>query len=488
MRHPRPLLARAAEYARKHSLIAEGDHVLAAVSGGPDSVALLDVLTRLKACFGIRQITVAHFDHRLRAAESDRDREFVRELARGAGLAFQCGTADVRAVSASEKISLEMAARICRHAFLRETAARLGARKTAFGHTANDQAEEVLLRIIRGTGPAGAKAMLPRTASGIIRPLLFATRDDILRHIAEHDLDYRNDSSNTEPFCQRNVLRLEIFPLLRKTFHPEVVHTLSRYAELAREEDTWWELQVREAWDSACTEHDPVSVSFDLEMLRGMHTAVLRRLLRRAVEELLGSLSGIHQVHLEPLVAAIPLEKPGKSIRFPGGIEARQSSGKLVIRKLRAVSAGAGPGEVEIDRPGAYSFGPLLFQFDIAAESSGREQTGPECARMDADKVAWPLRLRLWLPGDRFRPAGMRGSKKLQDFFIDSRIPREERHAVPILCDRDKICWVAGLRLDERVKAGPDTKRVLTARLEKNPADTETAPHSGEGAYAGRSD
>ncbi len=180
---PKSLPARAAEYIRKNSLISNRDHILAAVSGGPDSVALLSIILNLKDALGIERITVIHFDHRLRGDESDGDREFVRALARSAGLNFRCGAADVRTVARSRKISVEMAARDCRHSFFTGTAAELNAGKIALGHTADDQAEEVILRILRGTGPAGIQAMSPATVEGIIRPLLFVTRDAVLEYL-----------------------------------------------------------------------------------------------------------------------------------------------------------------------------------------------------------------------------------------------------------------------------------------------------------------
>ena len=244
----------AAGYIRKNSLISDRDHVLAAVSGGPDSVALLSILANLRDTLGIERITVVHFDHRLRGDESDADREFVRALARSAGLEFRCGTADVRALARSRKISVEMAARDCRHSFFMETAAVLNARKIALGHTANDQAEEVILRIIRGTGPAGIQAMSPATAEGIIRPLLFATRDSILEYLLDRGIEFRNDSTNFDPFCQRNFLRLKIFPLLREAFHPQIAETIARCADLAREEESWWASEIRTRWGDICLE------------------------------------------------------------------------------------------------------------------------------------------------------------------------------------------------------------------------------------------
>jgi tRNA(Ile)-lysidine synthase len=473
---PQKFLDRTAEYIRKHDLITKGDHVLAAVSGGPDSVALLHLLAHLKTYFGIRRITVVHFDHKLRGDESEADREFVRCLAGNAGLDFHCGTADVHAFAKTQKISIEMAARDCRHSFFKEMKVALSADRIALGHTAGDQAEEVLLRIIRGTGPTGLKGMRPRAADGIIRPLLFATRDEILNYLLSHHIDFRNDSSNSEPFCQRNFLRLHVFPLLQEKFHAEVVGTISRYAELAQEEESWWDSQVKAAWDQSCPEQSEslasskslISskglISLDLSALRKLHPALLRRLLRHGLERVKGNLSGIHSAHLEPLVAIISREKPGKSIRFPGEIEAVQRAGKLLIRKI---DLSVLPPSLEISRPGTYPFGPFLFQIGTSDELIHGISSLPEPRHilMDACKIKWPLLIRSWNPGDRFCPLGMKGSKKLQDYFTDSKIPKEERKKIPILCDSEKICWVAGLRMDDRVKPSPGTTKIVTAQF-----------------------
>ncbi|MHC1724526.1 MAG: tRNA lysidine(34) synthetase TilS [Syntrophobacteraceae bacterium] len=247
---PHLLRDRACEYIIKKGLIASGDHLLTAVSGGPDSVALLHILIGLKEYFNIERITVVHFDHRLRGRDSDADREFVRNLANSTALGFRCGSDDVRSFARKKKISIEMAARELRHSFFKSVSLELNAHKIVLGHTADDQAEEVLLRLLRGTGPAGLAAMPPRTADGIIRPLLFATRSEILDYLRAGDMAYREDLTNLEPFCQRNLLRLQIFPLLREAFHPRIAGTISRYAELAAEEESWWATQVEGIWSN----------------------------------------------------------------------------------------------------------------------------------------------------------------------------------------------------------------------------------------------
>ncbi len=464
---PQSFQDRAAEYIRKHNLISARNNILVAVSGGPDSVTLLDILHNLKTRLQIDTITVVHFDHRLRGPESDDDREFVRDLACGHGLAFHCGTADVHAFAAERKISVEMAARECRHAFFKEIATTLKAGKIALGHTASDQAEEVLLRLLRGTGPAGMRAMLPRTAEGIIRPLLFATREEIFEYLQSRRLEYRDDSTNQELFCQRNRLRLQIFPLLREAFHPEITKTLARYAELANEEESWWARQVEKSWTEALGEHAHNVVSLDLPALRKLHPALLRRVLRYGIEKVRGDLSSITALHLQALVDNIASGKPGKSIRFPGGIEALRVSERLLVRKIGLSSPDYSDDEVVASEPGTYEIGPFTLEIAMSNEVD-RSSPSPgehDFVRMDAGKIRWPVRIRFWRPGDRFRPLGMQGSKKLQDFFTDSKIPKAKRQDIPLLCDSEKICWVAGLRIDERVKTDAQTQAVITARL-----------------------
>ncbi len=468
---PKSLPARVVGYIGKNRLISAGDHVLAAVSGGPDSVALLSILTSLKTTLGIERITVIHFDHGLRGDESDGDREFVRALAHSAGLDFRCGTADVRAFARSRKISVEMAARECRRSFFTGVAAELEAGKIALGHTADDQAEEVILRILRGTGPAGIQAMSPSTEDGIIRPLLFVTRDAVLEYLRECGVEFRNDSTNFAPSCQRNFLRLRVFPLLREAFHQQIAQTITRCADLAREEESWWASQIQNLWGDICLELSERRCALDFGRMKQLHPALVRRMLRLAIDRVKGNLSGVGLVHLEPLVELVFSGKTGKSVRIPGGIEAVRHGAKLFISSKECAAPSDPLDEVlRVYEAGNYVFGKLCFEFRFCDEAKTycAPDSGADCIRMDSDKLKWPLELRLRRTGDRFRPLGMTGSKKLQDFFTDCMVPREERQKVPLLCDSEKICWVAGMRMDDRVKVEAHTRQILMVRLVRN--------------------
>jgi tRNA(Ile)-lysidine synthase len=461
------LSARAARYIRKHSLISDRDRVLAAVSGGPDSLALLSILVNLKDIFGIERITVVHFDHMLRGNESDEDREFVRALALSTGLDFHHGAADVRSFAQSRKISIEMAARERRRFFLQKTAAALNAQKIALGHTLNDQAEEVLLRILRGAGPSGIQAMAPSTADGFIRPLLFAARGEVLEYLREHGIAFRNDSSNLDPSHRRNFLRLKVFPLLQEAFHPHIAETIARCADLAREEESWWASHIEGRLRGVGLEFSENGAALDLKRLSQLHPVIVRRILRSAVEKVRGSLSGVGLVHLEAVVELVFSGTTGKSVRLPGGFEAVRHGAKLLLRPIKV----AAPKDRHVEAtlvpgPGNYCLGQ--YRFEIGSFDRNADLTPPfgaDCIRMDADKLNWPLELRFPRPGDRFHPLGMTGSKKLQDFFVDCKVVREDRQKVPLLCDSEKICWVAGMRIDDRVKVEDHTRVILIVRL-----------------------
>ena len=455
------------EYISRHGLIDRGDHVLAAVSGGPDSVALLGALTDLKEALAVERITVVHFDHRLRGKESDEDREFARALAHSAGLDFRSAEADVGDFARSRKISVEMAARECRRSFFLKTAAELDGNRIALGHTADDQAEEVLLRILRGTGPAGIQAMSPSTGDGIIRPLLFATRAAILEYLRESGMEYRVDSTNSDPSYQRNFLRLKIFPLLKEAFSPRIVRTITRCADLSREEESWWRPQIQSLWDDICLERAEDGCALDFERLRGLHPALARRILRLGISMVKGNLSGVGYVHLEPLMEMVLSGKRGKSVEIPGGIEASVLGGKLFISSRGCTGPRDPPEEpLVLSAPGSYVFGRFSFELRLEeAKDPFKPDSDIDCVRMDREKIRWPLQLRFRRPGDRFHPLGMNGTKKLQDFFTDRRVPRRQRQAIPLLCDSEKICWVTGMRMDDRVKVNSDTKEILTVKV-----------------------
>lgn len=460
------LAAKTLAFIRDHRLVHAGDHVLAAVSGGPDSVALLHVLLSLKDALGIEQLTVVHFDHRLRGAESTEDARFVEALAARLDLPFVSGGEEIRAVQESQGVSLEMAARIGRHGFFRRVMNELAATRLALGHTADDQAEELLLRLLRGTGPAGMAGMRCVTKDGVIRPLLFASRSDIMGYINDLNLDFRHDESNFEALCQRNSLRLEVMPSLKRILHPAIDRVLVRHAQLVQEEESYWAEQVARLLPKITIHRDDEQLVLQLSALRSCHPALLRRLFRSVIELLRGNLLGFYAVHfelLEKLVRSADSSKM-KQLQLPRQILVVSEAQRVVFRKGPALTGASFC--YTIAEAGVHPFSSFTLQLSCRDLSPlGPPPTAPNEVWMDAAQVHWPLTVRSWRPGDRFQPLGMRGSKKLQDFFTDCKIPRTERSKMVLLCDVEKICWVVGHRLDERVRVTRTTRQLLIARF-----------------------
>jgi tRNA(Ile)-lysidine synthase len=456
-------------FIRREGLIKSGDHVLTAVSGGPDSVTLLDVLASLRDGLELSRITILHFNHQLRGKASDEDEDFARSLATRFGFPFYCHTQDVDSYRSSRRISMEMAARACRHEFFRAAREELAADKIALGHTANDQAEEILLRLFRGTGPSGLAGMLPRGNYGIIRPLLSTSRREILHYLRLGKLDFREDPTNTEAVCQRNRLRLDIFPVLEKCFHHRVADNLCRHGQLVRIEEEYWALQVRSHWPVVCAEEGPSRIVLNVPTLVELHPAMRKRIIRFAIERLQGHLQRIYAAHVELLCRLVTDDRPGKAVHLPGRLRATRRGDSLILST--ELSSGAGDSAPRIafmetiPGPGGFSFAHPLLDLSVTHVERPVEKDiprqSPDLAWLDASKIVWPLVIRSWHPGDRFRPLGLSGSKKLQDFFTDVKVPREERSRIPLLCDREKICWVMGYRLDDRVKVTSLTRSVL---------------------------
>lgn len=435
-----------------------------AVSGGPDSVALLHVLWALKPSLSIASLIVVHYDHGLRGDESCADRCFVEALAHRLGCELIVGAGDVRRVQREHRMSLEMAARLCRRAFYMEAMRRQNVHRLALGHTADDQAEEVLLRLCRGTSPGGLRGMQAKTSEGFIRPLLWASRAEILRYLEEKGLPFREDATNREGFCQRNRVRHEILPLLEKIFHPRVRRVLCRYADLAAEDDDFWDRQVSDAWGRVVQAEESDFVVFDVPAMKALHGALTSRVFLRALGNI-GASTGILAVHVRALEQLLRHAPSGRKVTLPAGILAYREGSRVVLKR-----GGEDPhlGESHaMHRPGLYALPE--FQAEISIHE-GRVQAGkfggcnPWTVVLDADTVVWPLKVRTFQPGDRFRPLGGPGSKKLQDFFTDAKVLRMARRKIPLLCDREKICWVVGYRLDDRVKLTDGTRTTLEVR------------------------
>ncbi|MEO6197086.1 MAG: tRNA lysidine(34) synthetase TilS [Dehalococcoidia bacterium] len=468
-RFTRSLDKRVLSHAHDRDLFGSGQRVIVAVSGGQDSTALLLILHRLADRLPL-SITVGHFDHQLRStADADADREFVRALSVSLAVPAQFGSADVRSIARRQKLSIEDAARRERYAFLGARADELGAASVVVGHTLDDRAETVLLHLIRGSGIEGLSAMAAQSpwpfgeGPRIIRPLLMLRREETLRYCRESGVEPRADATNDLPIATRNRVRAELVPLLR-TFNPRIDEALVRLASslvsdaraLAAIADAEWErlAEVRRG-----------SIRFSHQEISSLDPAITSRLIQRAAREI--GPEAPAALHIEQLQEA--LKRPRSEVSLPGGLTGSVNGQWLTIKQARMKTIVIA--RTPLETPGSVVAGPWTLScevFDAARLPAAAERCE---AHVDAASIQGGLVVRARRPGDRLRPLGLGGEKKLQDILVDAKIPASDRDVVPLVADDQGIVWVAGHCIDERVRITPATKRTLHLTLRPAAAD-----------------
>jgi tRNA(Ile)-lysidine synthetase-like protein len=475
-------------------LLAQGGVVVVGVSGGPDSLCLLHVLLRLRDAYDLR-LHVAHLHHGARGADADADAEFVAALAAEWGLPVTVERQDVPALAREHRLAFEEAARRVRYAFLARVACESGASAIAVAHNADDQAETVLMHLLRGAGPAGLRGMLPVTPITdyrllepfgaqqvadvrIIRPLLEVPRADIEHYCADHGLSPRFDRSNLDTTYFRNRLRHELLPLL-EAHHPNVRARLCHTAAVIAAD---YELLVHlqeQAWADVAREVGETAIVFDRSAWRTLPVALQRAILRRAVYGLRRSLRDVDFVHVEDARRVGLGGETGAQATLPGGLALVVGYSTLTVGE--AGDAGPPPDEpllwrddpLPVKVPGATELpdSPWVLQAEVMASWNVQQiaaNADPWVAYLDVDALANPLALRPRRRGDRFRPQGMEGHHvRLSDFIINQRVPRAWRDRVPLLMAGDEIVWVCGLRVGEGSAVGAETRQVVRLWFER---------------------
>jgi tRNA(Ile)-lysidine synthase len=449
-------------FARDQQLFAPGDRVLVAVSGGPDSVALLHLLVRLQGELGVT-LGVGHFDHGLRD-ESREEAAFVGALARQLSLPCHQGRGEVRELARRQKISLQMAARRLRLAFLRDTCRAQSYNKLALGHTADDQVELFWLRLLRGAGLTGLKGMWPATPEGLVRPLLAVGKAVLLAWLEQEGLPYRRDPSNLSRAYLRNRVRLDLLPELTRLYNPRLRQTIWRTQALLQEEDRFLAREAARAWAATGREVAEGVIALDLPRFLALDRALQKRVLQTAAGKITADLTLTSSQAASLLDLAQGARSGGVLALSPELQAARAGSQLHFFRPWPHPPGGATPiplDAVEQESPPGWRWRLRRRSLD-AGEKPG---PSPQVAVLDLDRVAFPLEGRGWRPGDRFWPQGAPGVKKLQDFLVDSKIPRWLRPHLPLLAGGGQILWVPGLRVADPVKIIPETRNVLELEL-----------------------
>jgi tRNA(Ile)-lysidine synthase len=459
------------EFIRRERLVSPGDSVLVAVSGGQDSMALLAILHRLAP--GLQcSLQVAHFDHMLRE-ESERDMQVVERMARDLGVPFHCGRSDVRKAASESGDTIEEAARKARYRYLRSTAEKTGASRIAVGHTRDDQVETVLMRILWGSGIRGL-AGIPCKRDKLIRPLIHASREDTRRYCIERGIPFVSDPSNRDKRFMRNRIRLELIPLLKSSFHPGVEENILNLCSNARTLLESIRRKTRPALESALRKEASGELVLDIAKIRELDDTSLFVLLGDVFSDYLGCDMDFTKIHYMNLFDLMRREgASGKSLSLPG-LTVRREYDELVI--TRAVPAGtidAGecvklsslrPIRKGLKVPGTTKAGGVTIKARVIPRESiapGELKATGGTAFFSLDKITPPVILRTPEPGDRMRPFGMKGSKKLSDIFTDRKIPARRRAGTFVIADAREIIWLVGVATSESFRVTPSTRNVL---------------------------
>ncbi len=446
-----------------HALsVRDGDSILVAVSGGADSVCLLHLLKQLNRF----PLHVAHLNHQFRK-EADAEAKFVEALSTRWDIPATMESWPVEALCKQARLSKQEGARHLRYQFLTECAQRIGARWIATGHTADDQAETLLMRLLRGAGSFGLSGIPKIRNDQIIRPLLRMTRREILAELTQEGIAHIEDASNATPTYLRNRIRHRLIPLLLAE-NPNIQTTLCRTANLLEAENDFLRQSTQQHMPTVCLENTRTAMTLDVVRLQLLHPAIRRRVFQEGLARVgadLGSLRGIGFTHIEKLME-LSSGPTGKVLMLSAGVSARRDYGRLILSRSKLGDAPPSPVTLT-DLTGE----PIPLPAWGIRLLVDRRYKPFSCnvASFDLDRISLPLVMRGWQAGDRFVPVGMNGRhKKLQDFFSDEKIPRQNRSRIPLLTCQAGIVWIVGHRADGRFVASEKTERVLSVEVRQS--------------------
>ena len=474
------LLAQLVRTVRQQQLFFPGQHLLVAVSGGPDSITLLSLLHRLAGPWRLT-LTVVHCNYGLRGAESDGDELFVKTFCQERNLSLVIHRPKL--VRRRQRSSLQAAARDARYDFMKQLAHEVGADYIAVGHTANDQAETVLMWMLRGAGMAGLAGMSYAREDRIIRPLLASTSEEVLAYLDHEGLTSRHDSSNDKPLYHRNRIRKELLPIITQ-LAPTAVRVLQRQADVFREEEQYLETMTSDLMRTLVSQDSGDIQRMNRQAFGVLPVALQRRLVRAVLrnydEERRASslrvvesvrrvlLKGKSGTRLSLKQALVTLGEESVRLSSVRGTHSGEIGSKL--RKSECVRVSV-PSTVYWASTGQQIHVEHMTRCDA---EQGNMAPSTQRVLFDADQYSEPLFVRSWQAGDRFSPEGMKGrSKKLQDYFTDMKIARQQRDTIPLLVAPEGILWVVGMRQDERFVVGRSTNSCLVASVSNGVSEKE---------------
>jgi tRNA(Ile)-lysidine synthase len=450
---------------RRYRMLTPGDTVLVGVSGGSDSVALLHVLAAIAEKWSIR-LVASYLNHNLRL-EAKQEADFVGDLSAQLSIPCEVGSENVAHYRSLHRISMQQAAREVRYRFYGEVAAKHAAQKIALGHHLEDNAESVLIHFLRGAGPLGLSGIPPVRDGRFIRPLIDMTRHEIRSFLDQNRIAYLTDASNRNFKYLRNRIRHDLIPALKAKYNPNIVRQLRHLSAILREEEDFWETIVNTTFKDLTVKKGDDFIGLDLEGLRQLHPALRGRVIRHGVAAIKGNLNSIGFKHIEAVEDLITCLSPSRSFDLPGRICVMREPKTLLFYSHRPEDISSYWYTIDDMQDEVYirEVDAVLKLSVCQPYEASVAETEPCCVFVDLATIRFPLIVRNFAPGDRFRPLGMSGTQKVKDFFMNEKVPIRVRKQCPIVLSEGAIIWIGGYRLSDLVKMTSQTRKVLKIEL-----------------------
>lgn len=454
-------------YIKDNNLIKSGDKVLVALSGGPDSVCLLNILYNLKAELNI-EVGAAHLNHLLRDKDAFEDEEYVKTLCKSLDIPCFVKRVDINKYSKDKKMSSEMAGREARYNFFDDIVKDEGYTKIATAHNANDQAETILFRLMRGSGIEGLCGIKVRRDK-IIRPILCLSRKEVEEYIEINNLKPRIDKTNFEKIYNRNKIRLDMIPYIKENFNEDIIQTLNRMSVLLQKDNEFIENSARSFYEKHCIEQSDYFI-IKKEMFDNKE-AVVTRVIIYALTNFSKTHYDFEMKHIYE-ICNLAKNNSGKAIDLPNKIYAENIYGDIYIKERININNIDVKQEIVVNKNEINGkkifFDNENIEFSLLKNDSNLDLNQNNLIKyFDFDKINDSISLRKRKNGDKIIPLGMKGSKKIKDLFIDMKVPKEERDCIPLLCFDENISWIVGIRVSEEYKITNKTKNILRVIVER---------------------
>lgn len=450
---------------KKYELIKKGDKIVVGLSGGPDSVCLLHILNRMKDEWDLK-IYAAHLNHQIRGIEAQKDALYISNLCEEMGVTFFIKSINVPEYCEKNSVSIEEGARKLRYEMFYEIKNNVIANKIAIGHNLNDQAETILMRMMRGTGLQGLKGIEYIRDGVIIRPILDIDRNDIEEYCKQHNLNPRIDQTNLESIYTRNKIRLELIPYMKDNFNSNIIESIVRMGNSLRSDNDYIEKESLFKFEEVSNITGD-NVEIELNKYKELHSAIKVRVLRNAIKYILGDTNFIDQKHIDDIIELESESKIDKVINLPRGIFAYRKKNSIILTTKEIVIE-----EIEF----CYNIPSNGFikvkEIDLIIETQlmsiskyNSSKVDKSCKWFDYNKIKGGIVVRNRKQGDKIKLSG--GSKKLKDLFIDLKIPKEDRSKIPVIADEQGVLSVGNIRSSENYKIDSTTKEVLKVSFKK---------------------